>query len=73
MRDEAREGVSVDIAMIGLGKMGANMTRRLLKGGHTVHAFDRDAERVAKPERDGAKKLASVARLYFFLRHEPPG
>ena len=26
--------------MIGLGKMGANMTERLLKGGHEVVAFD---------------------------------
>lgn len=31
----------MDLAMIGLGKMGANMTRRLLRGGHRVIAFDR--------------------------------
>lgn len=30
----------MDIAMIGLGKMGGNMARRLLKGGHRVIAFD---------------------------------
>lgn len=28
------------IAMIGLGKMGLNMTARILKGGHEVIAFD---------------------------------
>ena len=28
------------IGMIGLGKMGANMTERLLKGGHEVVAYD---------------------------------
>ena len=37
------------IAMIGLGKMGANMTERLLKGGHQVVAFD-----LAKAARDAA-------------------
>ena len=32
------------IGMIGLGKMGANMTERLLKGGHEVVAFDLHAQ-----------------------------
>lgn len=30
----------MDIAMIGLGRMGANMAERLLRGGHRVHGFD---------------------------------
>jgi 6-phosphogluconate dehydrogenase len=30
----------MDIAMIGLGKMGSNMVSRLLRGGHRVVAFD---------------------------------
>ena len=30
------------LAMIGLGKMGANMARRLMKDGHAVVAFDLD-------------------------------
>jgi 6-phosphogluconate dehydrogenase len=30
----------MDIAMIGLGRMGANMARRLARGGVRVHAFD---------------------------------
>jgi len=33
--------------MIGLGKMGANMTRRLLSGGHDLMVFDRNPEAVA--------------------------
>ena len=31
----------MQIGMIGLGRMGANMTRRLLKGGHQCVVFDR--------------------------------
>lgn len=30
----------MELAMIGLGKMGANMAERLLRGGHKVHGFD---------------------------------
>ena len=37
----------MDIAMIGLGKMGGNMARRLLRGGHRVVGYDRDAAAVA--------------------------
>ena len=37
----------MQIAMVGLGRMGANMTRRLLQGGHQVVATDRDAKAVA--------------------------
>jgi 6-phosphogluconate dehydrogenase len=36
----------MDIAIIGLGKMGANMARRLIKGGHRVVGMDRAAEAV---------------------------
>ena len=30
------------IGMVGLGRMGGNMARRLARGGHEVVAFDRD-------------------------------
>ena len=30
----------MELAMIGLGRMGGNMTARLLKGGHRVAAYD---------------------------------
>ncbi len=30
----------MDIAMVGLGRMGANMAERLARGGHRVHGFD---------------------------------
>ena len=31
----------MDVAMIGLGRMGANMARRLLRGGHHVVGWNR--------------------------------
>jgi 6-phosphogluconate dehydrogenase len=51
------------IGMVGLGKMGANMTTRLLRGGHEVVAHDRAAEAVAKAARDGATGADSVEAL----------
>jgi 6-phosphogluconate dehydrogenase len=42
------------LGMIGLGKMGANMSRRLLRDGHTVVAFDLDEEAVHEVAEDGA-------------------
>jgi 6-phosphogluconate dehydrogenase len=44
----------MQIAIIGLGKMGGNMVKRLLGGGHTVVAWDRDSATVAKLAKDGA-------------------
>jgi 6-phosphogluconate dehydrogenase len=42
------------LAMVGLGKMGANMTTRLLHGGHEVVAYDRSAEAVKAAAAGGA-------------------
>jgi 6-phosphogluconate dehydrogenase len=44
----------MDIAMIGLGKMGANMALRLLNDGHRVVAYDIDAQAVEAAEATGA-------------------
>jgi len=51
---EFHEEKTIDIAMIGLGKMGANMTKRLLDGGHRVVAFDLSPEAVKTAEDAGA-------------------
>jgi 6-phosphogluconate dehydrogenase len=40
--------------MIGLGRMGANILRRVMRDGHTGVAFDTSPESVADLERDGA-------------------
>jgi 6-phosphogluconate dehydrogenase len=53
----------MELAMIGLGKMGANMTRRLLKDGHRVVAFDPRAEAVQELAGEGAVGAASLAEL----------
>jgi 6-phosphogluconate dehydrogenase len=50
------------LGMIGLGRMGANMTRRLTRGGHTVVAYSRgNAEALAREA--GAEWAASAAAL----------
>jgi 6-phosphogluconate dehydrogenase len=51
------------LGMIGLGKMGANMTRRLLKAGHRVVANDVDAAVVARLAADGATPTKTVAEV----------
>jgi 6-phosphogluconate dehydrogenase len=50
----------VQLGMVGLGRMGANMVRRLLRGGHQCVAFDLSPENVAKVADDGATPAASL-------------
>ena len=51
------------IGMVGLGRMGANMVRRLLKGGHECVAFDNSAEAVKQLAAEGARAAGSLAEL----------
>jgi 6-phosphogluconate dehydrogenase len=53
----------MDIGLIGLGKMGGNMVRRLLRGGHRVVAFDRSAEAVNAVVAEGAVAADSIEDL----------
>ena len=53
----------MDIGMIGLGRMGANMTARLLRGGHRVVVFDTKPEAVAEAAGGGAEPAGSLAEL----------
>ncbi len=50
----------MQIGMIGLGKMGQNMARRLLKGRHKVVAYDRSPEKVEETAAFGAKGASSL-------------
>jgi 6-phosphogluconate dehydrogenase len=50
----------MQIAMVGLGKMGANMVRRLMKGGHSCVVYDRGAEVVASMAKEGATASSSL-------------
>jgi 6-phosphogluconate dehydrogenase len=44
----------MQLGMIGLGRMGANIVRRIMRDGHTAVAYDRTAETVAELEKEGA-------------------
>ena len=48
------------IAMIGLGRMGAGIARRLMQHGHEIVAFDRDAKAVEAIAHDGATAASSI-------------
>jgi 6-phosphogluconate dehydrogenase len=53
----------MQIGMIGLGRMGANMARRLMRGGHTCVVYDRSADAVKQLAGEGAKGADSIAAL----------
>ena len=53
----------MQLGMIGLGRMGANMARRLMKNGHTVVAYDRSAEAVKGLAAEGAKGVDSLSAM----------
>jgi 6-phosphogluconate dehydrogenase len=53
----------MQLGMVGLGRMGANMTERLLRGGHQVVAFDVDEDAVRKAASTGAQPASSIEEL----------
>ena len=53
----------MQLAMIGLGRMGANMVRRLVKGGHQCVVFDRSPKAIEALTKDKAIGASSVAEL----------
>jgi 6-phosphogluconate dehydrogenase len=58
------------IALIGLGRMGSNIARRLIRGGHDVVAFDRNRASVDALAEEGAVGAGSLAEVMAKL--EPP-
>ena len=60
----------MQIGMIGLGKMGANMSRRLLQDGHEVVGFDLDEATVRELESDGAQGATTLEAVVEQL--DPP-
>ena len=50
----------MQLGMIGLGRMGANMVRRLIAGGHDCVVFDRSAQAVADLAKERATGAASL-------------
>ena len=53
----------MQLGMIGLGRMGSNMVRRLQKAGHSCVVFDRSAQAVAALAGEGARGAGSVAEF----------
>ena len=58
----------MQLGLIGLGRMGSNMARRLMAGGHEVVAWDRSEEAVKTVSDAGAAGAASIDHLVTRLR-----
>src|SRR5215475_11710567 len=59
------KGARMEIGIAGLGRMGANMARRLLKGGHRVVVFNRSpkpVEELVKEKATGTTDLRDLAK-----------
>ena len=53
----------MQLGMIGLGRMGANMVRRLLKGGHQCVVFDRSSKAIEEMVKEKAVGVPSLAEF----------
>jgi 6-phosphogluconate dehydrogenase len=60
----------MQLGMVGLGRMGANMVRRLLKGGHECVVFDRDPANVKRLAGEGATGATTLDD--FVAKLKPP-
>jgi 6-phosphogluconate dehydrogenase len=60
----------MQIGMIGLGKMGMNMTKRLIRGGHKVVAYNKTVDKIEAAKRAKARPAYSLEALVKGLR--PP-
>ena len=58
----------MEIAMIGLGRMGANMAQRLMRGGHKVVGYDPAEAARALLEKNGAATAASLEQMVAKLK-----
>lgn len=50
----------MQLGIVGLGRMGGNIARRLMKAGHQIVAYDRDEHAVAALAKDGAEAASSL-------------
>jgi 6-phosphogluconate dehydrogenase len=53
----------MELGMVGLGRMGANMARRLMRDGHRIVAFDVSPDAVAALAKEGAEGASSLEDL----------
>jgi 6-phosphogluconate dehydrogenase len=70
LRDRFGKGDAVRVGMVGLGRMGANMTTRLLRDGHSVVAYDISEEARRAAEGRGAVPAGTLQELVEGL--DPP-
>jgi 6-phosphogluconate dehydrogenase len=61
----------MELGFIGLGRMGANMVERLLRGGHRVVAFNRSPDKTREAAEHGAIAAFSIEALVGSLRETP--
>ena len=59
----------MQLGIVGLGRMGANMARRLLRGGHQCIVYDRSERAVAELAAEKATGTASLAELMEGLKN----
>ncbi len=60
----------MQVAIVGLGRMGANMARRLVKGSHEVVVYNRSRDKSDELAREGAVAAYSLEEAVRKL--EPP-
>ena len=53
----------MQLGMVGLGRMGGDMTRRLLEGGHEVVVYDLSQDAISALAEDGAAGASGVAEM----------
>jgi 6-phosphogluconate dehydrogenase len=53
----------MELGIVGLGRMGANMARRLMRDGHTIVAYDVNPDAVSRLEGEGASGASSLEDL----------
>jgi 6-phosphogluconate dehydrogenase len=64
-----RKEETMELGIVGLGRMGMNMARRLLKGGHRVVAYNRTWDKTRALEREGGVGVRSLEELAQRLEH----
>src|SRR3972149_4894222 len=58
-----RGALTMEIGMVGLGRMGGNMVQRLLQGGHRVAAYEASADAVRAVASHGAMAASSLEEM----------
>jgi 6-phosphogluconate dehydrogenase len=59
------------LGIVGLGRMGGNIARRLMRDGHAVVVFDRNADAVAELAGEGAEPTDSIEAMRAALAEDP--